>query len=123
MEEILDVAIIKPHSIVYYKKFPSKKYNETSKENLTTIKTALLKPAKGFRFLKILIILMMFSMAYNEAYKANFKKDYDGLLSKTLQNKIQKICSVFVNSVLKNYNPNFGLQQRLINTLNFYTYF
>lgn len=120
MEQILDVAIIKPHSLVYYKKFPNKRYNETSKENLRQNKTALLKTCKRIADFKNFDNINDVFMAYNEAYKANFKKDYDGLLSSTLQKKIQKICSVFVNAVLKNYNPNLGLQQRLL-TLSTFT--
>lgn len=120
MEQILDVAVIKPHSLVYYKKFPSKKYNETSKENLRQSKTALLKTCKRIADFKNFDNINDVFITYNEAYKSNFKKDYDGLLSAALQKKIQKICSVFVNSVLKNYNPNFGLQQRLL-TLSTFT--
>jgi hypothetical protein len=66
MEQILDVAIIKPHSIVYYKKFPSKKYNETSKENLRQSKTALLKTCKRIADFKNFDNINDVFMAYND---------------------------------------------------------
>ncbi len=120
MQNVTDCAIIKPHSLVFYKRFENKRYNEKSKTNLKQSIVPRMKTCKRISESQNFDDINNVFFAFNEAYKSNFKKDYDGLLSDNLKKKITKITSVFVNAILKNYQQVYGMQQRIL-TLSTYT--
>lgn len=113
MYEVIDVAVVKPHSIVQYKKstFP-KKYNEKSLSNLKQNNKS--KLVDRLRRIKEVSDIKAYAQVFKDTYKAETQKEYSGTVSGTVAKKLLKISSVFARSILSRYSNLNSVRDRSI---------
>lgn len=113
MLNCVDVAVLKNNSLVYYKDFGRRKYNEKSKGNLRQYKES--SPVlKSLQKQTTINDITAYTETYKKVYEAETGKAYRTALSGATANKIEKITSVFVNAIIKSYRQTDGFQGRII---------
>ena len=111
--EVIDVAVVKPHSIVQYKKstFP-KKYNEKSLSNLKQNNKS--KLIERLRRVKEVTDINAYAKVFKDTYKDQTQKEYSGHVSNTVAKKLLKITSTFSKSILSRYNNSNSVRNRTV---------
>ncbi len=120
MMNCVEVAILKPKSVVQYTDFGSRRYNDKSRDNLKQNTTEKLdKNGLSSKLVQIsknrnVKCVNTWARQYQNLYYQETQKSYLGTVSSAVAAKIYKITSVFINSVIKMYQPSSGFKQRLI---------
>ncbi|MCT3809447.1 hypothetical protein HZP70_11670, partial [Elizabethkingia anophelis] len=111
--EVIDVAVIKPHAIVQYKKstFP-RKYNEKSLSNLKQNNKS--KLVDRLRRVKEVTDINAYAQVFKNTYKSETEKEYTGSISNTVAKKLLKITSTFSKSILSRYSNSNSIRGRSI---------
>lgn len=110
---VLQVAKVKKRSIVYYTRFSRKKYNEKSLTNLKqNLKTDENKTLSKLRNQNEIEDINAYAETYKIAYQNVTKKPLKTTLSKQQASKISEITNVFIQSLLSQYKPQLGFNQR-----------
>lgn len=116
---VVDAAKVKKNSVVFYKLFGSKKYNEKSKENLKQFEKSenkeALKVFETFRKkTKNINDIKAYTKTYEMLHYQAKKKDVKYMHSVAQSKKISEITNVFVSSLLSKYNAANGFHQRSV---------
>lgn len=111
--EVIDVAVVKPHTVVQYKKstFP-RKYNEKSLSNLKQNNQS--KLITRLRNAKTVQDINAYANVFKETYKSETQKEYSGTLSGTVAKKLLKITSVFSKGILSRYSVQNSIRNRTL---------
>ncbi|MGX9985470.1 rolling circle replication-associated protein [Soonwooa purpurea] len=111
------VAKVKKRSVVYYKRFAFKKYNEKSKENLNQNQSKKLNENRTLQILKktkSIDCINAFAETFRMAYENATNKTVKYCFSKNQASKISEITNVFISSILSSYQHGRGFKQRSI---------
>lgn len=114
---VIDAVKIKKNSLVYYKKFFKKQYNEKSKNNL---KQNLQKVERQNKLLSVLKKqkktddIHAFTATFKQAYQSATEKAYKTTFSKQQAQKISEISNVFISALLSEYKQGNMFKQRSV---------
>ncbi|SHK63459.1 rolling circle replication-associated protein [Epilithonimonas mollis] len=109
------VAKVKKRSIVYYTRFSRKKYNEKSLNNLKqNLKTDENKMLQKLRNQSEIECINSYVSTYKMAYEQTTQKPLKTKLSKQQASKISEITNVFIQSLLSQFKPQSGFNQRSV---------
>ncbi|WP_455749197.1 rolling circle replication-associated protein [Elizabethkingia miricola] len=111
--EVVDVAVVKPHAIVQYKKstYP-RKYNEKSLSNLKQNNKC--KLISRLRRVKEVSDIKAYAEVFKTTYKSETQKEYSGIVSSTVAKKLLKITSTFSKSILSRYRNSDSVRNRTV---------
>lgn len=112
---IESVAKVKKRSVVFYKRFAFKKYNQESSKNLVqNQKSNENKLLSTLKSLKSVECINAYATTYKLAYEQTSQKTFKYAFSKQQASKISEITNVFIQSLLSKYNAGHGFNQRSI---------
>lgn len=112
---VTDCVKIKKNSLVYFKRFAFKKYNERSRENL--VQNQDKKERKIIKSLKNVVEvndINSYAKIMDDEYKKVNGFGVKYCLSVNQRKKIEEVATVFVNSVLSQFRSSMGFNQRSI---------
>lgn len=114
---IESVAKVKKRSVVFYKRFAFKKYNDKSKNNLQQNQSKKINENTTLQILKkknAIDCINAFTETYRMAYENATQKTVKYCLSKNQASKISEITNVFISSILSSYKHGSGFKQRSV---------
>lgn len=111
---VTDAVKIKKNTLVFFKKFISKKYNEESKKNLVQYQKTDNKILTKLNKQKKVDDINAFTETFKAAYQSATQKNYKTSLSKQQASKISEITNVFIQSILSEFISVRGFSQRSV---------
>ncbi|MEN2434957.1 hypothetical protein AAH994_06055 [Weeksellaceae bacterium A-14] len=114
----MSAAKVKKTSVVFYKIFEYRRYNEKSKDNLIQNQ----KPEnensnntlKKLQKIKTVNDINAYGKTYERLYKEAKGKNVKFKMSDNTAKKLSEITNVFVSSILSSYQPGRGFKQRSV---------
>lgn len=122
IERVQEVGILKSNSIVLYKKFTGRKYNEVSKDNLLQNLSEKLKKNIDFEALKQqkeVKDINEYATKYIKMYESATGKAFKWANSVAQQKKIVEISQVFTNAILSRYSGRGRFSERTVGLVTF----